>query len=132
MGRGKGVYGLIHADLGLADNVAFHAGEAKIFDFDDCGFGYWVFDFAVTLSEHFIDTGDRSQTTVDALTMGYEETSSLEGIGFEYLDLFMAARFAQFMYFYQATGMAHPQHMEEARQEINEQAGYLKKILKDL
>jgi Ser/Thr protein kinase RdoA (MazF antagonist) len=132
LGKRKDVYGLIHADLGLADNVAFHAGEARLFDFDDCGFGYWVFDFAVTLSEHFIDTNDRSQATYDTLKAGYEETSSLDGIGIEYLDLFMAARFAQFMFFYQASGMAHPQHMEESKQGVNEHAKYLKKILKEL
>jgi Ser/Thr protein kinase RdoA (MazF antagonist) len=132
LGRGKRVYGLIHADLGLADNVAFHAGEARPFDFDDCGFGYWVFDFAVTVCEHFIDTNDRSQVTLEALTSGYEETSSLDGIGMEFLDLFIAARLAQFMFFYQASGMTHPQHMEEAKQGVNEHAKYLKKILKDL
>ena len=132
LGKKSDVYGLIHADLGLADNVAFHSGEARPFDFDDCGFGYWVFDFAITLSEHFIDTGDRSQATKDALFSGYEETSSLEGIGIEHLDLFMAARFAQFMFFYQASGMAIPQHLEEAKQGVNEHAKYLKKILKGL
>jgi Ser/Thr protein kinase RdoA (MazF antagonist) len=132
LGKGKAVYGLIHADLGLADNVAFYKGEARPFDFDDCGFGYWVFDFAITLSEHFIDTNDRSKTTLNALLSGYEETSSLNDIGIEYLDLFMAARFAQFMFFYQASGMAHPQHMEESRQEINIHAKYLNRILTDL
>jgi Ser/Thr protein kinase RdoA (MazF antagonist) len=132
LGRGKDVYGLIHADLGLADNVAFLAGDAKPFDFDDCGFGYWVFDLAVPLSQHFIDTGDRSKETYEILKSGYEETSSLEGIGTEYLNHFIAARFAQFMFFYQASGMAHPQHMEESKQGVNEHARYLKKILKEL
>jgi Ser/Thr protein kinase RdoA (MazF antagonist) len=132
LGKGRDVYGLIHADLGLADNVAFHAGEARPFDFDDCGFGYWVFDFAITLSGHLIDTNDRSEAALKALTSGYEETSSLDGMGMEYLDLFMAARFAQFMFFYQASGMAHPQHMEESKREINMLAKFLKKILKDM
>jgi Ser/Thr protein kinase RdoA (MazF antagonist) len=132
LGKKRDVYGLIHADLGLADNVAFHAGEARIFDFDDCGFGYWVFDFAVTLSEHFIDTNDRSRTTRDALISGYEETSSIDGIDLELLDLFIAARLAQFMFFYQASGMAHPQLMEESKRGVSEHAKQLKKILKDL
>jgi len=132
LGKGRDVYGLIHADLGLAENVAFLAGEAKPFDFDDCGFGYWVFDFAVTLSEHFIDTNDRSQTALEALKSGYEETSSLDGIGFEYLDLFIAARLAQFLFFYKATSLANPAHTEEANREIEIHAKFLKRILKGL
>ncbi|MHA3961913.1 MAG: phosphotransferase enzyme family protein [Candidatus Thorarchaeota archaeon SMTZ1-45] len=130
MGKKKIVYGLIHADLGLTDNVAFHAGEARPFDFDDCGFGYWVFDFGVVLGQYFIDTNDASRTIQDALISGYEETADPEDIGIEYLNLFMAARIAQLMFFYQASGMAHPQHMEESKQGVNEHAKYLKKILK--
>jgi Ser/Thr protein kinase RdoA (MazF antagonist) len=132
LGKGKDVYGLIHADLGLADNVAFLAGEAKPFDFDDCGYGYWVFDFGVTLCEEFIDTNDRSQTTLDAFKSGYEETSSLDRIGFEYLDLFIAARLAQFLFFYKATSLANPAHTEEANREINTHAKFLKRILKGM
>ncbi|MFX1559691.1 MAG: phosphotransferase enzyme family protein [Promethearchaeota archaeon] len=130
MGRGRKVYGLIHADLGLGDNVAFLGGEARPFDFDDCGFGYWVFDFGVALSQYMMDTNDVSKEMRDALLTGYGETSSLEEIGIEYLDLFIAARLAQFMFFYQATGLAHPEHMEEAKREINDHAKFLKHLLK--
>ncbi|MBY8998212.1 MAG: phosphotransferase [Candidatus Thorarchaeota archaeon] len=132
MGKGKNVYGLIHADLGLSDNVAFHAGEVRPFDFDDCGFGYWVFDFGVTLAQYFVDTNDTSQTMREALIGGYEETATLEGISIEYLDLFIAARIAQLMFFYQASGLAHPGHMEDAKREINDHAKYLKDILKKM
>lgn len=132
LGRGKRVYGLIHADLGIVENVAFLAGEARPFDFDDCGFGYWLFDFGVPLAQHIIDTNDFSGTMQDALLLGYEETSSLDSIDTEYITLFMAARIAQLMFFYQASALAHPQHMDEAKREINEHAKYLKQILKDL
>ena len=132
LGKGKDVYGLIHADLGLAGNVAFKNGEAQPFDFDDCGFGYWMFDIGIPLCEHLIDTNDNTPTMRDALYAGYEETSSLDGIGIEYLDLFVAARFAQFMFFYQASGLAHPEHMEESRKGVEEHAQYLKQILKRL
>ena len=132
MGKGKNVYGLIHADLGLGDNVVFHAGEARPFDFDDCGFGYWVFDFGVALAQYFIDTNDTSKTMREAMLAGYEEIADLEGIGIEYLDLFMAARIAQLMFFYQASALADPRHMEEAKREINDHAKYLKRVLKEL
>ncbi len=130
LGRGKDVYGLIHADLGLTDNIVFHAGEARPFDFDDCGFGYWVFDFGVTLAQYFIDTNDISQTIQDALLSGYEETADLNGIGIEYIDLFIAARIAQLMFFFQASSLAHPGYLGEARKEISHHAKYLRRILK--
>ena len=132
LGKGKSVYGLIHADLGLADNVAFLRGEAKPFDFDDCGFGYWVFDFGVPLAQHFIDTNDATSTLRDALIAGYEETATVEDIGLEYLDLFVAARIAQLMFFYQASALANPAHTEDARKEINDHAKFLKRILNKL
>ncbi len=132
MGKSKSIYGLIHADLGLTDNVAFQAGEARPFDFDDCGFGYWVFDFGVALGQYFIDTNDLSSIMRDALISGYQETADVEGIGIEYLNLFMAARIAQLMFFYQASGLAHPEHLDEARREINDLAKYLKRILKTI
>lgn len=130
MGKSKKVYGLIHADLAMGDNVAFSAGEARPFDFDDCGFGYWVFDFGVVLAQHFIDTNDSTRVMQDAMITGYQETAPLESIGIEYLDIFTAARIAQFMFFYQASGLANPKHLDEARREINDHAKYLKRMLK--
>jgi Ser/Thr protein kinase RdoA (MazF antagonist) len=130
LGKGKDVYGLIHADLGPAENVAYHGGEARPFGFDDCGFGYWMFDFGIPLVDYYIDISHNIQPALDPLKSGYEETSSLEGIGFEYLDLFMAARFAQFMFFYQASGLANPEHMDESKRGVDEHAKYLKQIVK--
>jgi Ser/Thr protein kinase RdoA (MazF antagonist) len=128
LGRNKSVYGLIHADLGVTDNVAFQAGEARPFDFDDCGFGYWVFDFGVPLGHYFIDTNDESKTMQDALISGYEESIDIGNIGIEYLDLFKAARIAQLMFFYQASGLAHPEHLEEAKREVQNHARFLKHV----
>jgi Ser/Thr protein kinase RdoA (MazF antagonist) len=45
-----GTFGLIHADLHQA-NYLFHGGEACAIDFDDCGWGFYLYDLAVTLSE---------------------------------------------------------------------------------
>jgi Ser/Thr protein kinase RdoA (MazF antagonist) len=129
LGKGKKVYGLIHADLGFGDNVAFYRGEARPFDFDDCGFGYRVFDFGVALGQYMMDTNEASMTMREALLEGYEETASLEDIGIEHLDLFIAARIAQFIFFYQASSLAHPEHTEEAKVEINNHAKFLKRLL---
>lgn len=64
------------------------------------------------------------------LTEGYMKTTPLPDLDFDYLDLFIAARYAQFMYFYQASAMHAPQHMDEAIEEINMNAKYLKCFLK--
>ena len=50
LGEGAGEFGLIHADLHLG-NVLFWRGEVRVIDFDDCGFGYWLYDIAVALWE---------------------------------------------------------------------------------
>ncbi len=130
LGKGKNVYGLIHADLSLIDNVTFLAGKAHPFDFDDCGFGYWIFDLAVLLAHYFSDYINASPLLQDALIAGYKETSPLENIGFEYLDLFIAARYAQLMFFYQSCAIRYPRVLEEAMIEVNKYALDLRRILK--
>lgn len=47
---GPGLFGLIHADLHL-DNALFLPGGGRLIDFDDCGFGYRLYDIAVGLWE---------------------------------------------------------------------------------
>jgi Ser/Thr protein kinase RdoA (MazF antagonist) len=42
--------GLIHADL-HPGNALFWHDEVRVIDFDDCGFGYWLYDIAVALWE---------------------------------------------------------------------------------
>lgn len=48
LGYANDAYGLIHADLHLA-NVFFDRGRANVIDFDDCGFGHYLNDLAITL-----------------------------------------------------------------------------------
>jgi Ser/Thr protein kinase RdoA (MazF antagonist) len=50
LGEGPGVFGLIHADL-HQENYLFHCGQVRAIDFDDCGWGHFAYDLAVTLSE---------------------------------------------------------------------------------
>ena len=50
LGEGADTVGLIHADMHLG-NALFWRGEVKVIDFDDCGFGYWLYDIAVSLWE---------------------------------------------------------------------------------
>lgn len=45
-GKGRKRWGLIHADL-HGWNVVKHEGEVRPIDFDDCGFGWYVYDILV-------------------------------------------------------------------------------------
>ncbi len=89
LGRGPDVYGLIHADLGVDANLLFWKGEPRAIDFDDSGFGYWVYDLAVAL-EHCREDAAFPQFRA-ALLDGYAEVRSLPENQLKHLELFMAA-----------------------------------------
>ena len=91
-GEGVDAFGLIHADLSLGEeeNVLFFGGEARAIDFDDCGYGYWVYDFATSLC-HWQEAR-QWHSIRDALLEGYAENQPLPEEQLAHLDLFMAAR----------------------------------------
>ena len=89
LGQSPDVYGLIHADLGVDANVLFWRGEARAIDFDESGFGYWVYDLAIAL-EHCREDAEYPKIR-DALLNGYAEIRSLPQGHLEHLDLFAAA-----------------------------------------
>lgn len=88
MGKGADAYGLVHADLNFY-NILFAAGEPRVIDFDDCGFGYWLHDIAVTLSDW---QGASWPLLRDAFLDGYTGVRPLAEETLEHLDLFMAAQ----------------------------------------
>ena len=88
-GKGPEVYGLIHADLGTEANVLFHRGEARAIDFDDGGYGYWVYDLAVPLVD--LEGKEALPPFRDALLEGYTEIRSMPEEQLEKLELFQAA-----------------------------------------
>jgi hypothetical protein len=45
LGKGADAYGMIHGDM-YPENVLFKAGEVYPIDFEDCGFGHWLWDIA--------------------------------------------------------------------------------------
>jgi Ser/Thr protein kinase RdoA (MazF antagonist) len=48
-GDGPEVFGLVHADLRLA-NLLVDGTRLRIIDFDDCGFTWYLYDFAASVS----------------------------------------------------------------------------------
>lgn len=89
LGRGPDAFGLIHADLHLG-NVLFSGGQARAIDFDDCGFGYWAYDFAVPLCES-LDCENRRDLRA-ALLHGYAQVRPLPKEQLAHVDTIMAAR----------------------------------------
>lgn len=94
-GKGPEMYGMIHADLGVDANLLFHRGEARAIDFDDCRFGYWMFDLAIAL-EHVQEHPELPRYR-DALLEGYAEVRVLTGDQVRQLPLFLAAVNALFV-----------------------------------
>ncbi len=67
-GTGADRFGLIHADLRLT-NLMLDAGGLWVIDFDDCGFGWWMYDLAAALS--FIETDARVPDLTAAWCKGH-------------------------------------------------------------
>jgi len=96
--------GLIHADLHL-DNALFWRDEVRIIDFDDCGFGYWLYDIAVALWE--LRYRDDYQQFRSALIDGYTRHRPLPP-GLAHLDDFIATREVAFGLWFTATAQVNP------------------------
>jgi Ser/Thr protein kinase RdoA (MazF antagonist) len=73
-GRGAGRFGLIHADLRLA-NLLLEGPTTKVIDFDDCGFGWYLYDLGAALS--FIEHRPDVPELVDAWVRGYRRVAPL-------------------------------------------------------
>jgi len=88
LGTGPAVYGLQHGDL-HQENYLFHHGTIGVIDFDDCGFGWYIDDLAVTASE--IQGRPDTAELLDALIDGYGapvDRPALElHIAFRYLQI---------------------------------------------
>ena len=105
-GQGTEAFGLIHADIGVGSNILFEGGEARAIDFDDCAFGYWMFDVGVALSDVYSE--EAFPKFRDALLEGYTETRSLPEEQWVHVDLFVAAWHAFEMYWATAGAIRFP------------------------
>jgi Ser/Thr protein kinase RdoA (MazF antagonist) len=92
-GKGKDAYGMIHTDMYL-ENLLFKAGEPRAIDFEDCGFGYWLYDIGIVLSQ-WIWT-DKYPWIRDSFLEGYSEIRTLPGEQLEHLELFTGGRHCDF------------------------------------
>ncbi len=79
-------FGLIHSDLGFGSNILFDQGSIYPIDFDDCKFGYRLYDLAVVVDKH------PDQELHEALFSGYTRQRALPTKVREYLGIFIAIR----------------------------------------
>jgi Ser/Thr protein kinase RdoA (MazF antagonist) len=67
-------FGLVHADLRLA-NLLVHDTHLRIIDFDDCGFSWFMYDFAAAVS--FIEHEAMVPDLLRAWVTGYRKAATL-------------------------------------------------------
>ena len=88
-GVGSDRFGLVHADLRLA-NLLVDGAHLRIIDFDDCGFSWFLYDFASSLS--FIEHEEAAPVLRDAWVRGYRSEAPLSPQEFAELPTFVILR----------------------------------------
>lgn len=86
---GPQVFGLIHGDFTF-DNVLVHRRDLRIIDFDDCGFGYFLYDLATLLDR--IEWREDYPALRAALLAGYRQERSFSPDHEALLDFFLLVR----------------------------------------
>ncbi|WP_267291434.1 phosphotransferase enzyme family protein [Mycobacterium hackensackense] len=90
-GTGPEVYGLIHADLRLANLLVDPDGsQITVIDFDDCGFGWYFYDFGTAVS--FIEDDPALPEWQDSWVSGYRTRRELAAADEDMLASFVLLR----------------------------------------
>ena len=110
LGTEADAFGLIHGDL-YPENILFRAGQALPIDFEDCGFGYWIWDIAVALCTWA--WGENWERFRDAFVNGYEGSHALPQKQWNMLDLFIATQYATMLLWASAFLHQDPQRANE-------------------
>lgn len=74
-GRGPDRYGLVHADLRLANLMIDDELNLTVIDFDDCGYGWFLYDLATVVS--WLEHTDAVAATIDEWIAGYTSVRAL-------------------------------------------------------
>jgi Ser/Thr protein kinase RdoA (MazF antagonist) len=73
-GTGAGRFGLVHADLRLA-NLLVDAGNITVIDFEDCGFSWYLYDLACALT--FNEGRSDASELIARWVEGYRQVAEL-------------------------------------------------------
>ncbi|KAA3648347.1 MAG: LysM peptidoglycan-binding domain-containing protein [Chloroflexi bacterium] len=117
----KNALGLIHGNLGV-DNLVFDGDEAKATDFAASGWGYYVYDLAVTL--HSLANRDNLPKLETALLKGYRNVRPLPDEEATNIKTLMAGRSMSQVYLMTAL-IDQPAFHKQAEERIQEQFDYL-------
>ena len=88
-GREPERFGLVHADIRLA-NLLVDGHHVRVIDFDDCGFSWFMYDFATTVS--FFEDHPQVPELKDAWVDGYRTIAPLDPADEAELDTFVMLR----------------------------------------
>lgn len=86
-GRKHDRYGLIHADL-HTENLIVDKDRISLIDFDDCGYGWYLYDLASAVSQQ----SENINELVKAYLRGYERVRLLSKQDIEMADTFVLLR----------------------------------------
>jgi len=129
-GKTKDRYGLIHADMRLA-NLLFDADSTRLIDFDDCGFGWFLYDFATGIS--FMEDHPQVGALKAAWVEGYRRVRELSPADENEIDtLVMLRRMALLAWIGSHIEAPEPQRMapDFARVTAELAQGFLRNTLK--
>lgn len=87
--KSERTFGLIHADL-VRENLLLDDGRVQVIDYDDCGFGWHMYDIAVALYQNLEEL--HYPVMRNALLSGYASLRPLESKDVEALPLFLTLR----------------------------------------
>lgn len=88
-GTASGRFGLIHADMRLA-NLLVDGERVTLIDFDDCGFGWFIYDLAASLS--FIETDPDAPALKRSWIEGYTAIRPLSDEDLRIIDAMILLR----------------------------------------
>ena len=121
-----GSFGLIHGDL-QCENFLFHDGAVRAIDFDDCGWGFHLYDLAVTLWE--LEERPRYGELRDALLAAYADRRTLPDDHSIHLRALFALRRLQ-MLMWALESRRHPAFRDRwrawAREELDAIGSYMR------
>lgn len=87
-GRDESRYGLIHDDISI-NNTLVKDKEVYLLDFDDCGWGWYLYDLPTAVLEDF---GEDLQKGMEAVLRGYERYRPLSQEEKDELDTFIVLK----------------------------------------
>ena len=80
-------YGLIHSDLNI-NNILVDGDQVKILDFDDCGYGWFLFDLSTAVLEYDTNLSEMTRAWLD----GYQTVRPLSAEDLQEVDTFIVLR----------------------------------------